>query len=546
MRRNGLTRSLRSLLFLALMGTSCSDDDGSSTSSEPATTQTSPSTAAPDTTSTASDPTDPAPTDPAAPSVETTAVPPDTAAPPGEWPVPGADYDNSRTATGSSITTDNVADLTVMWTAELPDAGSMPTTPIVLDDVVYVEGGRGSIAAVSLADGSVRWTTPQSGPNIGPTGVAVADGVVFGLSGPDSVQAVDAATGDQLWVTTITDTPTTGVDIQPQVADGLVLVSTVPVSLSGIYTGGDRGIVKALDAATGEVVWEFDTVLGDDLWGNPEVNSGGGAWYPPAVDLEAGIVYIGVANPAPFPGTPEFPNGSSRPGDNLYTDSLVALDLHSGELLWYHQVIPHDILDRDQVHALIARLPNGEPVIVSAGKSGIVVGIDPGTGDPLWRTEVGIHQNDDLDELDGPTEVYPGTFGGVITPPATADGVVYLATLNAPTLLPPDQPSYFGSELGSGPGEVAAVDAETGEVLWSTEVPGDPLGAATVVNDLVFTTVLSGELIALDRATGEIVWQFTLPGGTNGWMAVAGDTLIVPVGNANPPRLVALALPSSG
>src|SRR4029077_2614963 len=126
--------------------------------------------------------------------------------------------------------------------------------------------------------------------------------------------------------------------------------SSVPVSIGGIYTPGDRGVIYALDATTGAVKWTFDTVEGA-LWGHPEVNSGGGAWYPPAVDLERGLVYVGVANPAPFPGTAEHPNGTSRPGDNLYTDSIVALDLTTGAVEWFQQVTPHDIFDRDQVHA---------------------------------------------------------------------------------------------------------------------------------------------------------------------------------------------------
>ena len=86
---------------------------------------------------------------------------------------------------------------------------------------------------------------------------------------------------------------------------------------------------------------------GDDVWGDPEVNAGGGAWYPPAIDTEAGVVYWGIANPAPFPGTEGFPNGTSRPGPNLYTNSVVALDVHTGELQWYHQAIEHDLFDRD-------------------------------------------------------------------------------------------------------------------------------------------------------------------------------------------------------
>jgi len=290
------------------------------------------------------------------------------------------------------------------------------------------------------------------------------------------------------------------------------------------------------------VRWTFDTVKGD-LWGHPEVNSGGGAWYPPAVDERRGLVYLGVANPAPFPGTPEYPNGTSRPGDNLYTDSLVALDLETGALRWHHQVTAHDIFDRDQVHALIARA-RGKDVVVSAGKSGVLVGLDPTSGKVRWRREVGRHENDDLTALNGPTVVYPGTYGGVLTPPATADGVVYAAVVNAPATLRPDETAYFGAELGTADGEVVAVDARTGRVRWSTAVPGDPLGGATVVGDLVFTALLDGTVLALDRKRGEIVRSWTLGGPINGWMAALDDLLIVPVGQSRPPQLVALGLPT--
>ena len=473
-------------------------------------------------------------------------VPPEAVAHADDWPLPGRDHANSRAVTDSPITSETVDDLDVVWTAPLPGAGaygSASTTPLVLGDLVVVQDLSSNVRAFELATGEPVWETLVDQFQIGPNGVAVGWGRVFATKGMKEVMALDLSTGEELWSVELVDTPTAGIDIQPQVAAGLVLVSTVPISLDGLYTGGDRGVLHALDAETGEVVWRFDTVADEpgELWGDPAVNSGGGAWYPPAVDTEAGVVYWGIANPAPFPGTPEAPNGASRPGANLYTESVVALDLRTGERLWHHQVFEHDLLDRDHVHTMLVETDDGV-VVVSTGKGGVVVGHDPTEGGELWRTQVGIHRNDDLDGLEGPTEVWPGTFGGVITPPAHADGVVYVATLNAPTELSPDEPAYLGSQLGTADGEVAAVRASEGELLWSTEVPGDPLGGATVVGDLVFTATFQGTMLALRRDTGEIVWERDAGGGVNGWPAVAGGLLLWPVGMGDPPSLVALGL----
>jgi len=479
------------------------------------------------------------PTGAATSTTTTTTTTPTAAAPPAadDWAMPGHDLDNTRATTSSPIDAATVAQLQVAWRA--PVGGSLSTVPIVVGDTVYLQDGSGGVFALDRATGAQRWHADGTGFNIGPFGVAVADGRVFAVSGSSGAVALDARTGAVLWTQVLTTTPTEGVDIQPQVADGTVYFATVPVSIKGIYKGGDRGKLFALDAATGATKWSFDTVKSPDLWGNASVNSGGGAWYPPAIDPAKHLVYWGVANPAPFPGTAEFPNGSSRPGANLYTDSMVALDTRTGKLKWYHQVQPHDLFDRDQVHALIATTADGARVAVSAGKGGVIVGLDPVTGRQRWRTPVGTHQNDELQALGGPTLITPGTYGGIETPPATADGVVYAAALNAPVTLSPDQIAYFGAKIGQRPGVVAAVDARRGKVLWSTLVPGDPLGGATVVNDLVLTTVVQGQLVAIDRATGKIVTTIDLGGGTNGWPAVAGDLLLVPVGNANPPQLVA-------
>ena len=474
-------------------------------------------------------------------------IPPEVAASARDWPLPGRDYRNSRATTDSTIDASTVARLGVAWEAPLPGSGAYgnaSTTPLILADTVYLQDLSSNVHALDRETGSVRWKKELARFVIGPNGVAVGWDKIFAVEGTKDLVALDLATGAELWRRTLPRTRTEGIDIQPTVFGRLVLASTVPVSLEGVYTGGDRGVLHALDVDSGEIVWTFDTVI-DDLWGNPEVNSGGGAWYTPAIDTERGVVFWGVANPAPFPGTPEFPNGTSRPGPNLYTNSVVALDARSGALEWYRQAIPHDIFDRDLIHTLLVDVESGgrtRTIVVATGKGGTVLGHDLSTGELLWETLVGRNENDDLEELTGPTEVWPGTFGGVLTPPAAADGVVYVATLNAPTTLSPDIPAYIGSRLDTAPGQIVALDARDGRIVWDVEIAGDPLGAATVVNDLVFTATFAGRIHALDRATGATVWTWDAPGGINGWPAVAGDLIVWPVGLARPPRLIALRL----
>jgi outer membrane protein assembly factor BamB len=452
-----------------------------------------------------------------------------------EWPNPGGDVANSRAAVGSTIESSNVAGLTKAWEVTTP--GSLTTAVVVVDDVIYIEDSRCVITAIDRATGAVKWQSASVGFTIGPQGVSIGDGAVFATT-PTGAIALEQDNGQLRWKQDLTETPTEGVDAQPQFVNGRVLIATVPVSAGKQYQGGDRGVLYALDAKTGDVDWSFDTVASDDLWGNADVNSGGGAWYPPAIDPKAGLVYWGVANPAPFPGTPEFPNGASRPGRNLYTDSTVALSLKTGKLRWYRQAVAHDISDQDFVHALIATVGTGgdaHRVVVGAGKGGQVLGMEPATGKLLWKTAVGVQKNHDLLSLTGPTEVMPGTYGGVLTPPATADGVVYVATLNAPATLEPDKTAYFGGSIGTQDGEVVAIDAATGKHRWATKVPGDPMGGATVVNDLVITGTYQGQLVALDRMTGRIVTTIDVGNGIAGWPAAVGDLLLVPTGTVARP-----------
>jgi glucose dehydrogenase len=472
-------------------------------------------------------------------------APPEALTGPASWPYPDHDPSNSRLATGSPITAKNLSALTTAW--KVTAGGGLPTSPIVVGRSVFVEDQLGEVFDIDLATGTTVWKSPPNGYSVGPEGVAVGWGKVFGVT-PTSLFALDETTGRQLWSTPLTRTKTDGIDVQPQVVGHEVIASTVPVSVKGIYIGGDRGFIDAVDESTGKLRWAFDTVASPTLWGNPSVNSGGGSWYPPSFSPSSGLLYVGVANPAPFVGTTQYPNGSSRPGRNLYTDSTVALRISTGRLVWYHQATPHDLFDRDFVHTMVVRVPasGGRPaatVVVGTGKAGVVIGMNPRTGRQLWRTPVGLHKNDNLPALSGPTEILPGTFGGVLTPPASAHGTVFVAALNAPDTLSPNQTEYFGGKTGTMPGDVVAMNARTGRIKWDTQVPGDPTGGVTLVNNVVLTATLQGTILGLSMSSGRILWKLQAPGGIDGWMSVAGKTIIVPVGFATPPTILALRLP---
>ena len=414
---------------------------------------------------------------------------------------------------------------------------------------MYIQDSTGTVSAIDRDTGAVRWQAKQRDVLVGPNGVAVGWGMVFANDGSSGVIALDAETGEVRWRRALNITPSEGIDIQPTVFGKRVLVSTVPISLRGIYQGGDRGIVHALDIATGKDAWTFDTIQSPDLWGHPDVNSGGGAWYPPAIDPTRGLVYWGVANPAPFPGTAEFPNGSSRPGPNLYTESVVTLSLRSGIAAL---VPPADsarhLRPRPDPHTpgRRARPWPSPPHARRDGQAGPRRGSPPAHRSTALE-HAGRHAHER--RAHGARRTDRRLARHVRRRPHPAGRGrrdVYVATLNAPTMLSPDSPAYFGSRLGTMDGDVVAIDAATGRIKWDTKVPGDPTGAATVVNDLVITATFDGQLFGLDRGTGAIVWRYQAPGGINGFPAVAGDLMLVPVGMADTPRLLALRVGPPG
>jgi glucose dehydrogenase len=470
-----------------------------------------------------------------------------------DWPTANQNYSNTRTAAGSKINASNVSTLGAAWAFPITGVsewGAAATNPLILGNTVYLQDLKSNIYAIDFKTGKQLWTKEYNLDQAGPTGPAIGYGKIFAVKGHYEVVALDMK-GNELWSTKMSDNENVGMDIQLTVFNGMVYLSTVPgVSNSNFYKGGSTGVLYALDQNTGKIVWSFDTVDSKDIWGNPQVNSGGGAWYPPAIDTKTNIMYWGLGNAAPWPGTAEFPNGSSRPGPNLYTNSIVALDTKDGKMLWYNQVLPHDLFDYDlQIPPILASLDiNGakQDIVIGAGKMGKVYGFDRKTGKTIWETAVGNHLNDTLKELpEGTTKVSPGPLGGVETSMAYSDGIVFVPVVNMVVEYTPSEFVGASFDLGAATGELLAIDAATGKILWDIKLDSLNVGAATVVNDLVFTSTFNGKIYAFDSKTGEKVWEYQAPGGINGWPAVKGDTIIFPVGMGKTPELIAFRIGSS-
>ncbi len=470
------------------------------------------------------------------------------------WTLPGGNLQNTRDV-ASAITAANVAQLGVAWCVPVESTGEAAsvgltdgysTTPVVVNGVVYLQDMESNVMAIKLATGKVLWTHNYSSPNGGPDGVNVAGGTVYAATN-HAVVALSAATGKQLWSRTLIGNNHEGIDMAPGYNNGTVYVSTVPVNPTvGEYLGGGKGILWALNAATGTPEWSFDEV--QNLWGNPAINSGGGLWDPPSFDA-LGNLYIGIANPGPIGqgGWPKgYPWATSRPGPDLYTDSVVKLS-PQGKLLWYYQLTPHDLFDWDLQNSPVLTTANGQPVVIDGGKAGVLIELNAQTGKLLWKLPVGVHSGPQnaglLTETATPTTpislpanftLEPGVFGGVESQLATDGSTVFAAVNNLAVPMSvkgvTESSKAFDASIGTATGEMVAVNQDTGKIEWDIKLPSSPYGAATVTNGVVFTTTYSGYLYAFSAATGAILLQTPLSSGANAPVAIDGDYVLVGAG----------------
>jgi len=467
-------------------------------------------------------------------------------------------YDQTRYYPGKQIDTSNVGKLHPAWIFQTEVKESLETTPIVVDGVMYVTTSFNHVYAINAKTGEEYWhykhkmgpvTTYCCGPNN--RGVAIYKDKVYMATLDSKLVALDAKTGSLLWQTDIAD-PELGYSetMAPTAVDGKILIGTN----GGEY--GIRGFVRAYDADTGKLVWNFDTIpdnsvgvwathdaTGKDMhrdieaekaalkkMGDPYKTLGGGVWQNPSVDLKTKRIYFVVGNPSPDL------DGSVRPGDNLYTDSLVSVDLETGKYVCHFQYIAHDLWDLDSVSPTVLvdvkdKDGNTVPGVIHAGKTGNVYVHKRDDCSLIRFSEPMVDQTGmwTLPTAEG-AKMLPGANGGVEWSVMAVNpelGLTYAVNLHQPMTYQVESSPYPGGKLWLGGafkiipgsdqfGNVTAVDYNTGKIAWQKKTPLPMMGGAlTTAGGLVFTGEGDGWFRAYDAKSGDVLWSFFAGAGVN-------------------------------
>jgi quinohemoprotein ethanol dehydrogenase len=503
-------------------------------------------------------------------------------APSKDWPMVAGDWGNGRYSELTQINAGNVKSLGGAWMHAFTDEKSRGT-PVVADGMMFVSAGA-HIYALNPKTGEVTWThQPEIPPSNLFKGVAVGGGMVFYGTADAHIVALNEKTGAQLWSVPMGDNlPAKGSD-NPSTALTTTgeYVSGAPTYAKGmVITGmsdGDHGVhcrIVAMDAKTGKKIWEFFSVpgpgqKGHETWDqtNDEwKRGGGGLWNTANIDPDLGLVYFGVGNPVPQWA------GEVRKGDNLFTDSVVALDMKTGKYRWHYQVVHHDLWEADIATPLVfydAQVGGKTVKALGAMRTdGYLFLLDRKTGKPVHPVEerpvpqdarlfthatqpfpVGADEvgpnciqegqvpagfkrlcHFDIVNYDMPNAIYP-VLTARSSPMSFDPQTKYFYVAGSPGwplwIKRFEDPRFFLSASGlpgmKSSGILAAIDSRTDKIVWQKNTPYEiqnGSGVTTTAGGLLFHGEPDGNLQALDPKTGEILWQFQTGANETGPAAI--------------------------
>ena len=501
----------------------------------------------------------------------------------GDWLMYGHNYWNNRYSPLATINTTNVRNLIprMVFQTGTPQLGSLETTPLVVNGVMYITTPavpNNEVIAVDLRTQKTLWrythknaavSTACCGPNN--RGVAAAGGSLFLGTLDGQLVALDQATGKEKWAVQVGD-PAEGYTetMAPLVIDDKVIIGT-----SGAEYG-IRGFVKAYNAASGALMWTWFTIPspqeggwwgrwsrttgeGDNLnrnivqekadsakYADAWMHGGGSMWMTPAYDADTKTLFVAIGNPSPDL------DGTIRPGDNLWSESIAAIDATTGKFKWGYQEVPHDVWDLDAVSPPVLAMLGGKKVVVQAGKTGWVYVLDAATGKLVRKSEAFVPQENMFAQptAEG-TRMLPGANGGQEWSPIALN-----PTLNYAYTVGLHQPMHYkthyapwergrlwlGSAFVAIPGEaqwgnVTAIDLATGKKVWQVKTDQPMMGGATATaGGLVFTGEGNGWFKAYDAKTGAVLWQYYCGAGVNAAPSVFsmdGEQFIVVAAGGN-------------
>jgi alcohol dehydrogenase (cytochrome c) len=470
----------------------------------------------------------------------------DAASEPGSWLTYSGSYGAQRYSTLDQIDRDNVDRLQAAWIYQARSTQKFEVSPLVVDGVMYITEAPSDATALDLRTGRPLWSYRRSLPQGIVTccgqvnrGVALLDDQVFLGTVDAHLVALDASTGRVRWDIEVADhTAGYAITVAPLALDDKIIV--------GISGGeyGIRGFLDAYDPITGERLWRFWTVPGPgepghDTWSGDSWERGGApTWVTGAYDPELNLLYWGTGNPGP-----DF-IGDVREGDNLYSESLIALDPDTGELVWYFQFLPHDLHDYDstQIPVLLDAEFEGEPrkLVVFPNRNGFYYVLDRSTGEFLLgkqfaRQTWALGLDEDGRPIEDPESI-PDLDGALVYPDDDGAANWYSPTYSPQTNLiyqnvrekgatyyladATYEPGkiYMGASRRVVPGEdpkgfLRALNPLTGDLVWEVEVHSPPwAGLMSTAGGLVFSGTMEGDFFAADAYTGDVLWRFQTGG----------------------------------